>query len=70
MSYCAHAQSLMSPSQSYIQNPERPLLLSADELIYNRDENTVSAQGNVQIEYDGNKVFAQKLFTIKKQGGL
>ncbi|WP_375609156.1 MULTISPECIES: LPS-assembly protein LptD [unclassified Bartonella] len=68
--YYAHAQSLMSPSQSRIQNPESPLLLSADELIYNRDENTVSAQGNVQIEYDGNKVIAQKIIYNQKTGRL
>ncbi|WP_375693943.1 LPS-assembly protein LptD [Bartonella sp. AD24XZML] len=70
LSYCAHAQSLQSPSQSRIQNPEPPLLLSADELIYNRDENTVSAHGNVQIEYDGNKVVAQKIIYNQKTGRL
>ncbi|WP_144752062.1 LPS-assembly protein LptD [Bartonella saheliensis] len=68
--YCAHAQSLMSPPQSRVQNLERPLLLSADELIYNRDENTVSAQGNVQVEYDGNKVVAQKIIYNQKTGRL
>ncbi|WP_142416313.1 LPS-assembly protein LptD [Bartonella massiliensis] len=66
----AHAQSLLSSSQSHIQNSELPLLLSADELIYNRDENTVSAQGNVQIEYDGNKVVAQKIIYNQKTGRL
>ncbi|WP_139413043.1 LPS-assembly protein LptD [Bartonella mastomydis] len=68
--YCAYAQNPMSPSQSRIQNSERPLLLSADELIYNRDENTVSAQGNVQVEYDGNKVVAQKIIYNQKTGRL
>ncbi|WP_254472699.1 LPS-assembly protein LptD [Bartonella sp. B1098] len=68
--YCAYAQSPMSPPQSRIQNSERPLLLSADELIYNRDENTVSAQGNVQVEYDGNKVVAQKIIYNQKTGRL
>nr|WP_246350082.1 LPS-assembly protein LptD [Bartonella fuyuanensis] len=60
----------MSSSLGRIQNPERPLLLSANELIYNRDENTVSAQGNVQIEYDGNKVTAQKIIYNQKTGRL
>lgn len=60
----------MSPAQSRIQNLERPLLLSADELIYNRDENTVSAQGNVQVEYDGNKVVAQRIIYNQKTGRL
>ncbi|PIT70931.1 LPS-assembly protein LptD [Bartonella tribocorum] len=68
--YCAYAQSLTSPSQNRIQNPQYPLLLSADELVYNRDENTVSAQGNVQVEYDGNKVVAQKIIYNQKTGRL
>nr|WP_246588309.1 LPS-assembly protein LptD [Bartonella raoultii] len=55
---------------AYAQNPISPLLLSADELIYNHDENTVSAQGNVQIEYDGNKVFAQKVTYNQKTGRI
>lgn len=45
-------------------------MLSADELIYNRDENTVSAQGNVQIEYNGNKVVAQKVTYNQKTGRI
>ncbi len=57
-------------AQSRIQNPVSPLLLSANELIYNRDENTVSAQGNVQIEYDGNKVVAQKVTYNQKTGRI
>ncbi|WP_019219666.1 LPS-assembly protein LptD [Bartonella florencae] len=57
-------------AQSHIKNPVSPLTLSADELIYNRDENTVSAQGNVQIEYDGNKVVAQKVIYNQKTGRI
>ncbi|MFT4347232.1 LPS-assembly protein LptD [Bartonella ancashensis] len=43
-------------------------LLSADELIYNHSAYTVSAQGNVQIEYDGNKATAQKVTYNQKTG--
>ncbi|CDO46544.1 Organic solvent tolerance protein [Bartonella henselae] len=56
--------------QNHSPKPVSPLLLSADELIYNRDENTVSAQGNVQIEYNGNKVVAQKVTYNQKTGRI
>ncbi|EYS90051.1 hypothetical protein H704_00465 [Bartonella bacilliformis Peru38] len=52
------------------ENSKNPLLLSADELIYNHDINTVSAQGNVQIEYDGNKVTAQSVTYNQKTGRI
>ncbi|WP_208435230.1 LPS-assembly protein LptD [Bartonella phoceensis] len=70
LSCSAHAKSPHPVTQNRIQNPVSPLLLSADELIYNRDENTVSAQGNVQIEYDGNKVIAQKVTYNQKTGRI
>ncbi|WP_208433857.1 LPS-assembly protein LptD [Bartonella taylorii] len=70
LSCSAHAKSLTSITQNHIQNPVSLLLLSADELIYNRDENTVSAQGNVQIEYDGNKVLAKKVTYNQKTGRI
>ncbi|MET3560234.1 LPS-assembly protein [Bartonella japonica] len=70
LSCSIHAKSLTTPSKSRIKNPVSPLLLSADELIYNRDEHTVSAQGNVQVEYDGNKVFAQKVTYNQKTGRI
>ncbi|EJF85669.1 LPS-assembly protein LptD [Candidatus Bartonella washoeensis] len=66
----ALAQNLTLPSQNRIPNSVRPLLLSAEELIYNRDDNTVSAQGNVQIEYDGNKLVAQKVTYNQKTGRI
>ncbi|WP_156850411.1 LPS-assembly protein LptD [Bartonella refiksaydamii] len=57
-------------AQNHTPNSVHPLLLSADELIYNRDTNTVSAQGNVQIEYDGNKVVAKKVTYNQKTGRI
>ncbi len=70
LSCSIHAKSPPTLVKNRIQNPVSPLLLSADELIYNRDENTVSAQGNVQIEYDGNKVSAQKVTYNQKTGRI
>ncbi|GAA5094022.1 LPS-assembly protein LptD [Bartonella acomydis] len=69
-SYSINAKSPPLFAQNHIQNLASPLLLSADELIYNRDENTVSAQGNVQIEYDGNKIIAQKVTYNQKTGRI
>ncbi|WP_455475624.1 LPS-assembly protein LptD [Bartonella sp. B17] len=57
-------------AQNFTKNPIRPLFLSADKLIYNRDANTVSAKGNVQIEYDGNKAVAQKVTYNQKTGRI
>ncbi|WP_336294128.1 LPS-assembly protein LptD [Bartonella sp. CB169] len=57
-------------AQSHTSNSTHPLLLSADELIYNRDANTISAQGNVQIKYDGNTVVAQEVTYNQKTGRI
>ncbi|WP_336276263.1 LPS-assembly protein LptD [Bartonella sp. CB178] len=57
-------------AQNPIHEPSPPLLLSADELIYNRDANTVSARGNVQIEYDGNKIVAKEVTYNQKTGRI
>ncbi|UTO29165.1 LPS-assembly protein LptD [Bartonella harrusi] len=70
LSCSVYAKTLPSSIQNRIQNPVNPLSLSADELIYNRDDNTVSAQGNVQIEYDDNKVFAKKVIYNQKTGRI
>lgn len=70
LSCSIHAGSLTTLSKNRIKNPVSPLSLSADKLIYNRDENTVSAQGNVQVEYDGNKVSAQKITYNQKTGRI
>ncbi|KEC55479.1 LPS-assembly protein LptD [Bartonella koehlerae] len=70
LSCSTNAKSPTFLAQNHSQKPVSPLFLSADELIYNRDENTVSAQGNVQIEYDGNKVIAQKVTYNQKTGRI
>lgn len=42
-------------------DPNARMLLQADELVYDRDVNTVTAQGKVRIEYDGNRLVADKV---------
>ncbi|WP_245408269.1 LPS-assembly protein LptD [Zhengella mangrovi] len=42
-------------------NPDAQMLMEADTLIYDNDNGTVTARGNVQIDYDGYKVVAEKV---------
>ncbi|MBJ6131944.1 LPS-assembly protein LptD [Ochrobactrum sp. Q0168] len=46
---------------NYQGDPNARMLLQADELVYDRDVNTVTAQGRVKIEYDGNRLVADKV---------
>lgn len=46
---------------NYQNDPNARMLLQADELVYDRDVNTVTAQGRVKIEYDGNRLVADKV---------
>jgi LPS-assembly protein len=34
-------------------SPDAELLLEADTLVYDNDRNTITAEGGVQIDYDG-----------------
>nr|CDP79919.1 organic solvent tolerance protein OstA [Bartonella schoenbuchensis] len=70
LSYSAIAQNSNLSPQNHIQSLTSPLLLSADKLTYNHDADTVSAEGNVQIEYDNNKVIAQKVTYNQKTGRI
>ena len=45
----------------YETNPDAKMLLQADNLIVDRDQHTVTAAGNVQIEYDGNRLVARQV---------
>lgn len=60
----AHSQTA-APSDDfgsqYQTNPDAKMLLQADNLIVDRDSNTVTAAGNVQIEYDGNRLVARQV---------
>lgn len=51
-------------------SPNAKLLLVADELVYNRDADTITAQGSVQIDYDGNKLVARQVTYDQKTGRL
>ena len=48
----SHAQQnpLLDPSLN--SNPDAPMLLQADELIYDNKNNKVRAQGNVEVFYN------------------
>lgn len=49
---------------------ESKLLLSANELVYNRDAEIVSAVGSVQINYNGYKMVAQRVEYNQKTGRM
>ena len=51
----AHAQQLQQ------RDPNAQLLLTADELIYDNDNEVVTARGNVQLDFDGYNVVAQRV---------
>ncbi|MGU3574848.1 LPS-assembly protein LptD [Brucellaceae bacterium C25G] len=50
-----------SLGDNFKTDPNARMLLQADELVYDRDVQTVVAQGAVQIEYDGNRLVADKV---------
>lgn len=50
----------MSGAQ-YQTNSDAKMLLQADNLVVDRDQHTVTAAGNVQIEYDGNRLVARQV---------
>lgn len=49
---------------------ERPLLLQADELIYDRENNTIVAKGNVEVYYKGYALRADSLTYDQKANTL
>jgi LPS-assembly protein len=44
----------------------RQMLLESDNLVFNRDDDTVTAEGNVQIEYGGNHLVAKRVTYDRK----
>ena len=46
------------------------MLIEADTLIYDNDNQTVTAVGGVQIEYDGNRLVAQRVAYHRRSGRL
>lgn len=58
----AHSQSVESGLLSKVKNdPNAQMLLQADQLVYDNDAEKVSAQGSVQIDYNGYKLVAEKV---------
>ncbi|MFD1197558.1 LPS-assembly protein LptD [Brucella gallinifaecis] len=55
----AQAQDVLQAN--YQSDPNARMLLQADELVYDRDVNIVTAQGKVRIEYDGNRLVADQV---------
>ncbi|MBX4858572.1 LPS-assembly protein LptD [Rhizobium bangladeshense] len=75
-SYFGSAPASFSQASAPEQNIEKnipegaKLLLSANELVYNRDADLVSAVGGVQINYGGYKMVAQKVEYNQKTGRM
>ena len=42
-------------------SPDAELLLEADTIIYDNDRNTITAEGGVQIDYDGHRLVAERI---------
>src|SRR5690606_33008484 len=42
-------------------SPDAEMLLEADTIVYDNDRNTITAVGGVQIDYDGNRLVAQRI---------
>ncbi|MCB1429469.1 MAG: LPS-assembly protein LptD [Nitratireductor sp.] len=51
-----------------VANPNAQMLLEADNLVYNNDEDTVAAVGNVRIAYDGYTLVAQRVTYSRRSG--
>lgn len=66
----ATAQTVEDLAASAKISPDSQLLLVADELIYDNNNETVTASGNVQIDYGGNKLVARQVVYNQKTGRL
>lgn len=49
---------------------DSPLLLQADELVYDNDRRTVAAVGGVQVDYGGTRMVADRLVYNQRSGRL
>lgn len=56
-----HAQTVQSVAGLTGVEDDAPLLLQADELVYDRDRQTVAAVGGVQVDYGGTRMVADRL---------
>ena len=66
----AFAQSLQSVAGLTGVEADSPLLLQADELVYDNDRQTVAAVGGVQVDYGGIRMVADRLVYNQRTGRL
>ncbi len=66
----SHAQQnpLLDPSLN--SNPDAPMLLQADELIYDNKNNKVRAQGNVEVFYNKHTLLADQIIYDRNENVL
>jgi len=57
----AAAETPPTPAASTQAKPQDKLVIDADELVYDKDKNTVTAQGSVQLFYQGRVLQADKV---------
>ncbi|WP_420960002.1 LPS-assembly protein LptD [Brucella sp. IR073] len=57
----SYAQSQSELGSSFQTDPNAKMVLQANELVYDNDNQTVTAQGAVRIEYDGNRLVADRV---------
>ncbi len=66
----AHAQSVNGTDINIQASPDAQLLLTANELVFNQDNQTVIATGAVQVEFDGYRMVARRLEYHQRTGRL
>ena len=66
----AMAQTANVPGIDLQASPDAQLLLTANELTFNQDNETIVARGAVQVEYDGYRMVARRLEYHQASGRL
>jgi LPS-assembly protein len=67
----AHAQSIEDRLTDQVKaSPDAQMFIQSDVLVYDNDQETVSAEGNVQVDYDGYQMIANKITYNQKSGRL
>lgn len=66
----AMAQSTGSDPFDFTASPDAQLLLTANELTFNQDTEVVTANGAVQVDYDGFRLVARRLEYHQRTGRL
>lgn len=61
---------VLSQAASAPRSGDSEMLLEADTLTYDNDNNTVVAEGSVQIDYDGNRLVADRVTYYRDTGRM